>query len=534
MDTERPDNDATAAAAADDENRPRRRRSPVAVASVAAAVLLVGGCGAYFAATSTGGGGGGGGGGDKGSSGMSGGDGTPPMLALDGYAQGGTNSPAGTGGTSGIAPGEPDPNGVTYRAEGKLPGGPSSAAVYRATGTVTAAEVAELAKALGVEGTPKAEGDAWQVGATKDGFGAGLRVSKKAPGTWTFSRFVPGTDNCKGTTTCANRSAAGSGDENGSGSGSGNESARGSEVDPVGADAAKKAASPVLKAVGQDDAKVDAGQLMGAVRVVNAEPEIGGLPTFGWTTGVQIGPDGEVVGGSGQLKAPTKSDTYPVVSARKALGLLNGSGTGGGRVGIGGCASPVPLKDRNETPCATSGTAPKSDPVVVEDAVFGLATHSVDGRQALVPSWLFEVRPAGTDDSFTVTHPAVDPKYLTAPRSPDAGQSEPGAGTSPAPATRDVRIEGYSADGKELTVRFTGGVCSDYSAAANETDGAGGSDGKVTVRVTDKPWKDKVCIMIAKVFHEKITLDKPLGDREVVGSDGKAVPREKDLPNPTG
>jgi hypothetical protein len=419
---------------------------------------------------------------------------------------------------------------VTYRAEGELPDGPSSAAVYRAKGTVTAAEVAELAKALGVEGTPKAAGDAWQVGATKDGFGAGLRVSKKAPGTWTFSRFVRGTDNCKGTTTCANRSADGSGNGSGSEKGSGNESAKGSEVDPVGADAAKKAASPVLKAVGQDDAKLDAAQLMGAVRVVNAEPEIGGLPTYGWTTGVQIGPDGKVVGGSGQLKAPAKGDTYPVVGARKALGLLNGSGTGGGRVGIGGCASPVPLKDRNETPCTTSGAAPKSEPVVVEDAVFGLATHSVDGRQALVPSWLFEVRPAGTDDSFTVTQPAVDPKYLTAPRTPDAGQSEPGAGTSAAPAAKDVRIEGYSADGRTLTVRFTGGVCSDYSATADET---GGTDGKVTVRVTGKPWKDKVCIMIAKVFHEKVTLDKPLGNREVVSTDGKAVPREKDLPIPT-
>ncbi|BCL31184.1 hypothetical protein ACFFS2_39205 [Streptomyces aurantiacus] len=513
MDTERPDNDATGADdAADAENRPRRRRSPVAVASVAAAVLLVGGGGAYFAATATGGNGGGAG---KDSSGTPGGDGTPPPLALDGYPQGGTTGTAGTGGTGGIAPGEPDPNGVTYRAEGELPDGPSSAAVYRAKGTVTAAEVAELAKALGVEGTPKAEGDAWQVGATKDGFGPGLRVSKEAPGTWTFSRFAPGTDNCKGTTTCANRSSNGS------------ESARGAEVDPVGADAAKKAASPVLKAVGQDDAKLDAGQLMGAVRVVNAEPEIDGLPTYGWTTGVQIGPDGEVVGGSGQLKAPAKGDTYPVVSARKALALLNGSAAGGGRVGIGGCASPVPLKDRNETPCgtSTSSAAPKSDPVVVEDAVFGLATHAVDGRQALVPSWLFEVRPAGTDDGFTVTHPAVDPKYLTAPRTVEPGDG-PSDGPSAAPTTRNVRIEGYSADGKTLTVRFTGGVCSDYTASAEETTG------KVTVRVTAKSWKDKVCIMIAKVFHEKITLDKPLGDREVVGSNGKAVLQEKDLPNP--
>ncbi len=72
--------------------------------------------------------------------------------------------------------------------------------------------------------------------------------------------------------------------------------------------AAKKAAVPVLKALGQDDAKLDASELMGAVRVVNADPKVGGLPTYGWTTGVQVGPDGQVVGGNGQLKTPVEEE----------------------------------------------------------------------------------------------------------------------------------------------------------------------------------------------------------------------------------
>lgn len=42
--------------------------------------------------------------------------------------------------------------------------------------------------------------------------------------------------------------------------------------------AAKKAAVPVLKALGQDDAKLDASELMGAVRVVNADPKVGACP----------------------------------------------------------------------------------------------------------------------------------------------------------------------------------------------------------------------------------------------------------------
>ncbi|TLS39933.1 hypothetical protein FE633_44280 [Streptomyces montanus] len=500
----------------------------MAVASVAAAVLLIGGGGAYIATTASGGGD------DRGGSGTPGGDGTPPPLALDGYTESGTN---------GIAPGEPDPNGVTYRADGKLPDGPSSAPVYRAKGEVTAAEVAALAKALDVEGKPTAAGDAWKVGGTKDGSGPSLQVNKKAPGIWTFSRFAPGTDDCRSTTVCASggtpkapQDPQGSQDSQSSQDSQGSADAEG---DPVSVDAAKKAAAPVLKAIGQDDAKLDVSELVGAIRVVNADPEFGGLPTYGWTTSVQVGADGQVVGGNGELKKPVKGDTYPVLGARKTLDLLNESGAGGGRVGIGGCTASVPTKDKNEAPCerTPSKAGPKSDAVVVEGATFGLASHFVDGRQALVPSWLFEVRPEGAKESFTVTHPAVEPKYLTAPEQPGGGATEPsprpsesgkpdepGDEPSTAPTERDVKVEGYSADGKKLTVRFTGGVCSDYSASAKE------SGDTVTVRVTEKPWKGKVCIMIAKTFHKTVELKEPLGDREVVGTDGKALPLEKDLP----
>ncbi|GGK56633.1 hypothetical protein [Streptomyces flaveus] len=487
----------------DEPVRPRRRRSVAVAASVAAAVLLVGGGGAYFATTASGSGGVD----DRGGSGTPGGDGDPPPLALDGYTE------SGTGDTTGIAPGEPDPNGTKYRFEGTAPDGPDSAPVYRTKGEVTAAEVAELAKALGVAGKPTAQGEAWKVGAGKDGSGPGLQVSKKAPGTWTYSRSVPDIDPCESTTVC--ESGATTPD---------------AKADPVSVDAAKKAAAPVLKAIGQDDAKLDASQLMGTKRVVNAEPKVGGLPTYGWTTGVQIGADGQVVGGSGQLKAPAKGDTYPVLGAEKTLDLLNRSTAGDGRVGIGGCATPVPLEGMENAPCEPS-TLKFTPAAVVEGATFGLASQFVDGRQALVPSWLFEVRTDGAEESFTVTHPAVEPRFLTSPGqpkdTPSAKPGEPGDDPSAAPAQRDVRVEGYSADGKKLTVRFTGGVCSDYSASAEETGDA------VTVKVTETPWKDKVCIMIAKTFHKTVELKEPLGDRKVVSTDGKALPLEKDLPKPT-
>ncbi|WP_228032014.1 hypothetical protein, partial [Streptomyces phyllanthi] len=476
------------------ESRPHRRRSSLVAAAVAAAVLLVGGGGAYLATSATSGSGG------SGSDSGAPADDTPPPLALDGYTEGGTH---------GIAPGEPNPAGVTYRADGDLPEGPDSAPVYRSAGDVTSADVARLAKALGVEGKPTAEGDLWRVGGATDGSGPRLQVNKGAPGTWTFSRYAPGTDNCRKADVCASVTTP--------------------VGDPVSEAVAKRAAAPVLKAVGQDAAKLDATQVAGAVRTVNADPEVGGLPTYGWTTGIQVGADGQVVGGSGNVKAPAKGDTYPVIGAEKALGLMNGTGagaetgaengTGDGRKGIGGCASPVPLKDRNEAPCEVSTVAPSPEPVVVEDAVFGLASHFVDGEQTLVPSWLFEVRPEGADGSFTVTHPAVDPKYLTAPEPSETTRpADPGDPPSSAPETSEVTIEGYTVKDDKLTVSFWGGVCSEYSASADE------KNGEVTVTVTEKP-SGKVCILIAKAMERTVDLDKPLGDREVVDTKGEEIPK---------
>ncbi|MFJ3301850.1 hypothetical protein ACIPSA_01780 [Streptomyces sp. NPDC086549] len=487
--------------AGDDDEHASRRRSPALVASVAAAVLLIGGGGAYLATTA------GGGSAGTGSS-ASGGGNTPPPLALDGYT-------ASSGGTEGIAPGEPNPYGVTYQANGTLPDGPGSAAVYRPTGEVTKDEVARLAEAFGVEGTPVAEGQTWRVGSGKDGSGPVLQVNKEAPGSWSFSRYAPGTDNCKKITVCTHDPGAPAGD-------------------PVSVAAAEKAAAPILKALGQDDAKIDAGQVMGAQRVVNADPVVGGLPTYGWTTGLTVSKQGEVIGGSGLLKAPVKGDTYPVLSAQKTLDLMNAAPRTDHRMGIGGCASPVPLKNRLEQPCSSSTPTAGQDPgsstptpgqepntVTVEHAVFGLAAHSVEGRQTLVPSWLFEVQGSQARGTFTVTYPAVDPKYLTSSSTPSAEPTSPGDQPTSAPKTKNVPVDGYTADDKELTVRFTGGVCADYTASADE-----GSE-QVTVTVTEKPWPNKICILIAKQYEQTVQLDKPLGTRKVVGSDGKEIPKVK-------
>ncbi len=509
------DNRASGAPEADPDAHPGRsqRRSRLAIGSVAVAVLLVGGGGAYIAATS-----GHDGAADSGAT-RSGADGNPPRLALDGYPLGSgttaeTPGATGTSGTSGIAPGEPDPNGVRsvlYRAVQALPHGPSSAQVYRSGGTVTADQVTRLAKALGVGGTPRLSAGSWLVGgnstdmAGKAGAadaGPALRVTQQAPGTWTFSPSTPGTDDCARATTC-------SGDVTGGQTGR-----------AVSESAAKAAAAPVLKALGQDDAKLDARQLMGSVRVVNADPEVGGLPTYGWSTGIQVGTDGKVTSGSGRILAPVKGDTYPVLDADKTLDLLNKSPQG--RVSPGACPNTDPQQKQKQDGTgrqSACGQLPaKSSVVPVRGATFGLATHFVAGRPALVPSWLFEVRPQGAQDSYTLTYPAVDPKYLA----DDAGAGA-GSGGTPSTAPGDgktVHLTGYTTSGRSLTAHFYGGMCSTYTAAAAETGD------KVTVTVTDhKKDTGKVCIMIAKEFTRTVTLKQPIDDRKVVDGTGATVRR---------
>jgi hypothetical protein len=508
---------------ADSTERPRGRRSPLAVGVVAAAVLIAGGGGAYFATSAFGGSGG---------SGTPGDDGRPPPLAL-GSTTGSPDlaGPAGSPAPSAppaVAPGEPHPRGVTYRARGELPRGPGNARVYRPSGTVAAADVARLARAFGVAGTPRSAGASWKVGTDKDGSGPLLQVTKRAPGSWTFTEFgaARSGDDCTKGKSCP---SVGSGDGG----------------DAVSEAVAKKAAAPVLKALGQDDADIDTGRVSGATRVVNADPVIGGLPTYGWSTGIQVDADGRLTGGAGQLIVPERGDSYPVIGAAEALKELNKAAVGAVGAGrIGGCATAEPLEGGERSalgkpslPCAWKSPA-AAEPVEISGAVFGLAARSMDGQGALVPSWLFEAVPGGSSASYTVTHPAVAPEFLRSPApGPAPGPTSAGPGTpSPQPHKElpggpgsagtgdDLLTRGatsYSVEGRTLTLRFTGGVCDTYAARADES----GTAVKVKVIVTN-PDPERICVAMAKERTAKVTLDKPLGDRQVVdGATGRKVER---------
>ncbi|MFV8128034.1 hypothetical protein [Streptomyces syringium] len=512
------------------DSKRRRKHSPLAVVSVAAAVLLAGGGGAYWATTAADGK-------DASPPGTPGENGAPAPLALDGYGRQG----GGSGPSRGIAVGEPDPNGVRYRAEGKLPDGPRTAAVHLPGREVDRSEVAALAKVLKVSGTPRLEKDVWQVGGTPDAAGPTLQVQRTGPGNWSFSRYgIPGGKPCvppsgggpektmelsgadpSGTTASKPCPSFRDG-----GSPSPSDGAEG----PVSEDKAKQAAAPVLKELGQDDAKIDASGLFGAVRTVTAEPVLGGVPTYGWQTSLKVGADAQLVGGSGALQMPKKGATYPLITAAEALKELN-KGGGTGRVVIGGCASAVPHgKDGADgqdgesgdkavqptPPCPETdpGATKQREPALVRGASFALATHSVGGRQALVPSWLFQVQQPGTDKAdkkatITIAQPAVDPKFIAKPApAPTAPTGKP---SSVPPKSGPLPVESYTVDGDKLTLRFWGGVCSDFSASAEESS----DEVKVKITGTEKE-PGKVCVMMAKSFEKTVTLEEPLEDRKVL------------------
>ncbi|WKV74434.1 hypothetical protein AW27_024720 [Streptomyces sp. PCS3-D2] len=465
-----------------------RRRPAWVVGSITAAVLLAGGGTAYWASAAQG-------------------DGTARRT---GDSAASAPRDAGDPSGPGIAPGEPDPSGggVVYRADVKLPEAPPAAPAYRVSGEVAQADVARLAAALGLTGAPRLEGDVWLAGEAADGSGPRLTVARTAPGTWNFNRFQAGGD--------------------AAGNGAGDDCVRGKDTcgpaalprdagadasgRPVSEEAAKAAAAPVLKAVGQDGARLDARLTQGAIRVVTADPVVGGLPTQGWSTQVSVGADGTVVGGSGELTAPVRAADQQVVGAAEALARLNARSNGsGGTPEPSGCASAVPLAA--DTPVGASEPVPcnpEPRPMkpprteTVTGAVLGLAPGTVDGARGLVPAWLFEVAGRGGAPGHTVAEPA------------SAQENTPG------PGARTVPGFSYREADRKLTVNFWGSVCSTYAVEAREQAGS------VMVKITDTPNKPgQACIMLAEEMSLSVTLKEPLGDRKVLdAATGKVLPRQ--------
>ncbi|MEV6110872.1 hypothetical protein AB0M28_40195 [Streptomyces sp. NPDC051940] len=495
----------------------RFRRVPVLAAAVALGVMLAGGGVAYTAAQT---------GGDSGREASRSDDAAPrdetppPVLEL---------TPYGTGAVSQWP-------GVPLRATGELPSdGPESAPVYGATAAVTQEAVARLAEEFGLAGQPRREGDAWLVGAAGDGQGPLLRVAVTAPGAWSYTTYAAGSG---GDLDCVAPEVQGEGCPSSDGC---SETKCVDGLPPVSERAAKEAAAGVLRAQGYREAAYDASRTYGSLRTVEADPVVGGLPTAGWRTRLQVDHDGKVALASGQLTTPAERETYPVVGAEETLRALNkaraqwaklGSAPdcatavpygSDGSVGSGGGSDAVLGKDGEVgevQPCPPV----KQAPLAVTGAEFGLsAARTAAGQQLLVPSWLYEVSGHGV-----IAYPAVAPRYVreapaaTPTPSPTPTPGAPGTGrpSDPSKVRHAVAVTSYAASGNEVKVTFWGGVCTAYSASAEE------SGTSVTVRVVGEDEPGKVCIELAKEFTLTVKLERPLGERAVIdGATGKRVPR---------
>lgn len=503
------------------------RRPRLTVAVVAAAVLLAGGGGAYWASAA------GGGGHDR--------TAAQPLRFDDPTVvtqpeDGGSGPGAGSG--------------TRYELTGTLPKGPDSAPVYRAAGGVDEAAVQHLAAVFGMSGPVQSTAGWWQVGGPEPV----LLVSKDAPGTWTYARYAVAAvsahpDAAVPAGPRPGPSAGGTRDPDGSGGGTA----------PVTEQRAMAVAAPVLNVLGLSGARIDAEQRVVLQRTVTADPVVGGLPTHGWATTLQIGPDGGVDLAYGRLSALAKGDSYPVVSAAEALKELNAKAMdpdhfncpaekfpqpqaqprtpqGGAQPGNGTQATAAPT-----VPCGLRHTPAAR--IQVRGAEFGLATQSVSGAQTLVPAWLFDTTQAGVLGTAVVAQTAVDPAYVTgdggaagdggaetdAPGGPSAVPPatavDPGGPVQPDPLQpvdplppKPVALTGYQASGSTLTVVFWGGVCGTYQATVVETAS------QVQVRVTHAPGKPgRMCPMIAKALTRTLVLKQPLGTRIVVDASNGAV-----------
>ncbi|MFD6534064.1 hypothetical protein [Streptomyces sp. NPDC060184] len=460
-----------------DEEAPAPRRPTALIGAVVAAVVLAGGGGAWWAATADDGGHG-----TEKTAASAPASASPDPLNI---------SPPDDPPVPGFAPGEPAPTGVVYRATGDLPRGPATAPVSRTAATVPLAEAARLARAFGMAGTPTAQDGYWRLGA--GGSKPYLEVSQEAPGTWKYLSGTGGLSPCPSDAVCADGAP---------------------DRAPVSPQAAREAARPALDALGLGDAALGDGGLLGGQRVVRADPVVDGLPTLGWSTDVQVGPDSAVTGASGRLLLPTARDgdaAYPVVDAAAALASLNAAQ---GSTAAPACATAEPLERAEGGPktagpeCVPSSgrTAPPTA-MTVQRAVFGLSAQLVDERPALVPSWLFTVRPEAGGPVSAVAQVAVAPASLEAPSA-----SRPARGVTPV---------SYTEHGRTLEVTFWGGVCGSYTASAEED--------RTEVRVTitePRPEPGTACVAVAERVTVAVVLDAPLGGRSVLETaSGEPVPR---------
>jgi hypothetical protein len=459
------------------------------------------------------------------------GDGGPPPLAIGSVAMGGAAAADAAASRSSL------PSGFTL--DGPLPDGPATAVVLRyADGTVDAAQVAALATALGLTGEPDRATHGWEL----DTAGGLLRV--RDDGEWSFSR--------EGQPCPSYAVDVTSPDGGGGVSCASAEPANGEDpaVDPLRdldvtrpADAdALAAAQPVLAAAGVVGDPRVVGWPGSPSTSVQVDPVVGGLPTSGVRTLVDVDDEG-ILGALGRLGDPAEGPAYPILSAQQTFDRLASLPIAMPAIG---CPESV---EGEPNPC------PTPTPMSITGAALGLQLAYDAGDPVLAPAWLFDV--AGSDEPVAMV--AVVDEFLTDPSGGDdpvsgggSSGSEPGSGgatdtpvappsdpagsgdgsgSAPDPGTAPEPVPGTAPlsapvekailSGRTLTLVGWGGACADYAAIAEE------SADSVKVQIVGKSTigPDQACIEIALELRLEVTLDAPLGDRAVIdATTGARVP----------
>lgn len=395
-----------------------------------------------------------------------------------------------------------------YPLVGTLPTGPASAPVHRyGTSPVPDAAVTALAASLGLSGSAERRAH----GVVIESRSGALRV--RDGGAWSYAR----TDEpCAGVTVDVD-AADPWGTTVSCGVGPG-EPSRAPVGDP------RATAAPVLAAAGAGGLPARVDTAVGSA-TVTVEPKVGGAVTSGIATSVAVDADG-VTSAYGVLGAPAEGPVYPLISAARALEVLR--------------AMPRP---ELAIACTVGEICPGFGPQKVTGAALGLVAAYDGGEQVLVPAWFFTV--AGS--TVPVTLVAVADRYLADPDpvggSGSGGGSVGGSSGSaippgepatpqPAPTASDLplpigeptayRVESYSVstDGRTLTLRTQGGVCTDYAGAADEAADVV----KATITGTPNQESGQVCPAIAKAIEVQVALRTALGDRRVVDPEGAPVP----------
>lgn len=454
---------------------------------------------------------------DGGTGVRAGSDGTPPKLRL-----------ASSYGDR-AALGAPSSGGSQYQLEGTLSSDKPADGRVRRPRAGSADAAADLARALGLDGTPTAINDGWALRAP----GNTILILNES-GSWTWQ------PDCMADRPIQDEDAN---------MGCGIAETPTTSAPPPGPsiEEAEAAATPVFSQLGFEGQPIRVSP--GGASTTNATV----TPAANWLTTLTVSRESKVVGGNGWLSGSTEGDAYPLISAAAAFEELKKQP----RMAIDLCM----VRKDGQPGCEEPA------PTVIDGASLGLMLDYLQalkqgepGGPVLVPAWIFSVK----GSAETIPQIAVDPAYLDTTQdgpAPDAtgkpdpaASSDPGSGSGggtcapdsctsgstptegaqpPMPSdpngetTETLPIDAYTLEGDRIVhVQVTLGDC--RAQWEPRLEAKQGSDAVYLILTASgpPPPKDGACTAIASEHDVTVTLDAPLGNRKVYdASSMDEVPR---------